>query len=252
MRSLFVILCILYVFLNVSVSCFEGTCFSPNNSSPFCLRDFILTITPKYGIIIERNKFILFKTHENRPFITVGYAFHMEKLGNHRGNFNIKEWMLFQTSYQTITSATQPSHNEIVIIGEVFGSFLRASYSLRFFIPEQVSNTNSKTSASYLTKQIAFDLHVRAKRGQFNRIGDIQLVRYTTQLLVRYTGEVLWFRSAIQCVERERATYTNCGIRAGNWSRHRANYNFLKSFRGWSGRRLEHHVRTKTILFDEP
>lgn len=184
MRSLFVILCILYVFLNVSVSCFEGTCFSPNNSSPFCLRDFILTITPKYGIIIERNKFILFKTHENRPFITVGYAFHMEKLGNHRGNFNIKEWMLFQTSYQTITSATQPSHNEIVIIGEVFGSFLRASYSLRFFIPEQVSNTNSKTSASYLTKQIAFDLHVRAKRGQFNRI----FLNYWCDIQERFYG----------------------------------------------------------------
>eukprot|EP01040_Poterioochromonas_malhamensis_P009899 gene9899-10754_t len=108
----------------------------------------------------------------------------MEKLGNHRGNFNIKEWMLFQTSYQTITSATQPSHNEIVIIGEVFGSFLRASYSLRFFIPEQVSNTNSKTSASYLTKQIAFDLHVRAKRGQFNRI----FLNYWCDIQERFYG----------------------------------------------------------------
>ncbi len=170
MRSLFVILCILSVFLNVSVNCLEGTFCSLNISSAFCLRDFILTITPKYGIVIERNKFILFKTHENRPFIAVGYAFHQEKLGNHRGNFNIKEWMLFQTSYQTITSATQPSQNEIVIIGEVFGSVSRASYSLRFFIPERVSNTNSKPSASYLTKQIAFDLHVRAERGKFNRI----------------------------------------------------------------------------------
>jgi hypothetical protein len=101
---------------------------------------------------------LLFRTLENWPFLTVGYAASFRQGGPIvDGNYKPDEWTLFETPYQSILHTEylndEKTHGEMLVLkGEVWGLVTLASYEMIFTIPKNDSN--------HLNNQLEFKIKV--------------------------------------------------------------------------------------------
>eukprot|EP00602_Paraphysomonas_sp_CaronLab_P004374 CAMPEP_0185032268 /NCGR_PEP_ID=MMETSP1103-20130426/20220_1 /TAXON_ID=36769 /ORGANISM="Paraphysomonas bandaiensis, Strain Caron Lab Isolate" /LENGTH=825 /DNA_ID=CAMNT_0027568097 /DNA_START=78 /DNA_END=2555 /DNA_ORIENTATION=- len=98
---------------------------------------------------------VLFETLMHWPFITVGYAW-STSYPIVDGNYNAKEWTLYETPHQSIDDI-QVTDSEVIFQGFVWGLVTQGNYTLRFYTTESKS-------------QLKFELHVDTMRGIFNRL----------------------------------------------------------------------------------
>jgi hypothetical protein len=112
---------------------------------------------------------VVFKSLVHWPFLTVGYSTE----SNHPivdGNYNVDEWTLFETPYQSISSVSYDADiRQLVISGDMWGSVTKASYDLTFYIPEQSSSPSSSV-IQFEENQLAFKVKASSVSGRFNRI----------------------------------------------------------------------------------
>jgi hypothetical protein len=100
---------------------------------------------------------VIFQTLLYWPFITVGYAT-SNGIPIIDGNYNAKEWTLYETPHQSITSVdVSPTFKEITFIGNVWGLVTQGYYTLSFFLDETEAH-------------LKFDLSVDVIQGTFNRV----------------------------------------------------------------------------------
>lgn len=114
----------------------------------------------------QKKKKILFRTLENWPFLTVGYATTYRSGGPILdGNYKSNEWTLFETPYQSMKSTYFDEKNSTFIIsGDVWGFVTYASYELSIFIPRDNSNNQ------LLIHQLELNIKIKPIQGRINRL----------------------------------------------------------------------------------
>jgi hypothetical protein len=111
----------------------------------------------------SKERKVLFKSLENWPFLTVGYAASFRPGGPIvDGNYKPDEWTLFETPYQSMILAEEVvSKNgnveKLVFTGEAWGLVTIAKYTLTLSIPRRHADSNDLISS-----QLEFDIQVRS------------------------------------------------------------------------------------------
>lgn len=114
----------------------------------------------------DNTKKTLFKSLENWPFLTVGYAASFRQGGPIvDGNYKPDEWTLFETPYQSIILSEEivsksGEVEKLVFTGELWGMVTIAKYQMTLSIPRGNSNQLIDSQLDIDIKVSLFSLYI--------------------------------------------------------------------------------------------